>query len=96
MQFNDSIHTAYVALGSNLGDKEGNLRHALALLKEHGVEVVKVSTFICTEPYGVTDQPQFLNAVLTLSRLSLTAVSGKPTKSNAPIPLEIDASTSTG
>ena len=63
MQFNDSIHTAYVALGSNLGDKEANLRKALELLKERGVEVVKTSSFICTEPYGVTDQPQFLNGV---------------------------------
>ena len=63
MQFNDSIHTAYVALGSNLGDKEANLRKALELLEERGVEVVKTSSFICTEPYGVTDQPQFLNGV---------------------------------
>ena len=63
MQFNDNMHTAYVALGSNLGDKEGNLRRALELLEERGVEVMKVSTFICTEPYGVTDQPQFLNGV---------------------------------
>lgn len=63
MQFNDNVHTAYVALGSNIGDKEGNLRRALELLKEHGVEVMKTSTFICTEPYGVTDQPQFLNGV---------------------------------
>lgn len=63
MQFNDSIHTAYVALGSNLGDKEANLRKALELLQERGVEVVKTSSFICTEPYGVTDQPQFLNGV---------------------------------
>lgn len=55
------VHIAYIALGSNLGDKEGNLRRALELLKEHGVEVMKTSTFICTEPYGVTDQPQFLN-----------------------------------
>ena len=39
------------------------MRRALELLDERGVEVVKVSTFICTEPYGVTDQPQFLNAV---------------------------------
>ena len=61
--YNNHVYSAYVALGSNLGDKEGNLRHALVLLKEHGVEVVKVSTFICTEPYGVTDQPQFLNGV---------------------------------
>ena len=56
-------HTAYVALGSNLGDKEGNVRRALELLEERGVEVVRVSSFICTEPYGVTDQPQFLNGV---------------------------------
>ncbi|MDO5786779.1 MAG: 2-amino-4-hydroxy-6-hydroxymethyldihydropteridine diphosphokinase [Phascolarctobacterium sp.] len=56
-------HTAYVALGSNLGDKEGNLRRALELLEERGVEVVRVSSFICTEPYGVTDQPKFLNGV---------------------------------
>ena len=54
---------AYIALGSNLGDKEKNLRRALLLLTQQGVEVVRVSSFISTKPYGVTDQPQFLNAV---------------------------------
>lgn len=54
---------AYVALGSNLGDREKNLRQALALLAEQGVKIVKVSSFIETEPYGVTDQPAFLNGV---------------------------------
>ena len=63
MILKENLHTAHIALGSNLGDKEANLRRALELLDEHGVEVVKVSSFICTEPYGVTDQPQFLNAV---------------------------------
>ena len=63
MQSKVFFHTAYVALGSNLGDKEANLRKALELLQERGVEVVKTSSFICTEPYGVTDQPQFLNGV---------------------------------
>lgn len=57
------MSTAYIALGSNLGDKEKNLRRALLLLTQQGVEVVKVSGFLKTEPYGVTDQPQFLNAV---------------------------------
>lgn len=57
------MSTAYIALGSNLGDKEKNLRRALLLLTQQGVEVVKVSDFLKTEPYGVTDQPQFLNAV---------------------------------
>ena len=54
---------AYVALGSNLGDREENLRNALAHLSANDVHVVKVSTFIETEPYGVTDQPGFVNAV---------------------------------
>ena len=54
---------AYVALGSNLGDREENLRTALKHLQENGIEVVKTSTFIETEPYGVTDQPGFVNAV---------------------------------
>ncbi len=54
---------AYVALGSNLGDREENLRTALKHLQENGVEVINTSTFIETEPYGVTDQPGFVNAV---------------------------------
>lgn len=63
MQSKVFFHTAYIALGSNLGDKEANLRRAFELLIERGVEIVKTSTFISTEPYGVTDQPQFLNGV---------------------------------
>ena len=62
---------AYIALGSNLGDKEKNLRRALLLLTQQGVEVVRVSSFLSTEPYGVTEQPQFLNAVACV-RTSLT------------------------
>ena len=57
------MSTAYVALGSNLGDREENLRNALKHLEANDVRVVKVSTFIKTEPYGVTDQPGFVNAV---------------------------------
>ena len=57
------MSTAYVALGSNLGDREENLRSALKHLEENKVRVVNVSTFIETEPYGVTDQPGFINAV---------------------------------
>ena len=57
------MSTAYVALGSNLGDREENLRNALKHLEVNAVRVVKVSTFIETEPYGVTDQPGFVNAV---------------------------------
>lgn len=56
-------HTAYVALGSNLGDKGANLRQALMELENASVEVMRVSSFLVTEPYGVTDQPEFVNAV---------------------------------
>ncbi|MDY6028902.1 MAG: 2-amino-4-hydroxy-6-hydroxymethyldihydropteridine diphosphokinase [Acidaminococcaceae bacterium] len=54
---------AYIALGSNLGDKKANLLQALELMKAKGIEVKRVSSFRVTAPYGVTDQPDFLNAV---------------------------------
>jgi 2-amino-4-hydroxy-6-hydroxymethyldihydropteridine diphosphokinase len=53
----------YIALGSNLGDKEKNLKEALLRLAKKGIKICKVSDFIATRPYGVTDQPDFLNAV---------------------------------
>ena len=54
--------TAYVGLGSNLGDREATLRRALDLLEGH-VRVSAVSSFRETDPVGVTDQPRFVNAV---------------------------------
>ena len=52
-----------IALGSNLGNRELNLKTALVKMKERGISVEKTSSFIETEPYGYTDQPKFLNAV---------------------------------
>ena len=58
---------AYVALGSNLGDRERTLRDAVdALAAEDGVEVVAVSRLVETEPVGFVDQPRFLNGVAAL------------------------------
>lgn len=54
---------AYVALGSNLGERRQQLEAAIAAMREAGVKVVEVSTFIETVPYGVTEQPPFLNGV---------------------------------
>jgi len=53
---------AYVGLGSNLGDRDATLRRALEHLARR-VDVVAVSSFRDTEPWGLTDQPRFLNAV---------------------------------
>ena len=56
--------TAYIALGSNLGDRTAALRAALQLLDETGgVRVRRVSSFHETEPEGGPPQPEFLNAV---------------------------------
>lgn len=54
--------TAYIALGSNLGDKKANLTTALFyLVREPHIILEKLSSFMETKPYGVTDQPDFLN-----------------------------------
>ncbi len=52
--------TAYLGLGSNLGDREDNLRRALSLLGERG-EVTSLSSVYETEPWGYAEQPSFLN-----------------------------------
>jgi 2-amino-4-hydroxy-6-hydroxymethyldihydropteridine diphosphokinase len=53
--------TAYLSLGSNLGDREGNLREAIARLGELG-SVSRVSALYETEPVEVAgQQPWFLN-----------------------------------
>jgi 2-amino-4-hydroxy-6-hydroxymethyldihydropteridine diphosphokinase len=55
----------FVGLGSNLGDRELNLRRALERLEELGS--VRASSFRETDPVGVTDQPKFLNAAAELA-----------------------------
>lgn len=54
---------AFIALGSNLGDKDVNLKRAIDLMQEKGLKLESVSSFMKTMPYGVTDQPDFVNAV---------------------------------
>jgi 2-amino-4-hydroxy-6-hydroxymethyldihydropteridine diphosphokinase len=56
---------AFVGLGSNLGDRELNLRRALERLEELGP--VRASSFRETDPVGVTDQPKFLNGAAELA-----------------------------
>jgi 2-amino-4-hydroxy-6-hydroxymethyldihydropteridine diphosphokinase len=58
------VPRAYIALGSNLGDREATIRGAIAALVDvPGVSLVAVSTLTDTEPVGVVDQPSFLNGV---------------------------------
>jgi len=54
----------FVALGSNLGDRAVALAEARAALTAAGIELVRESTVLETDPVGITDQPPFLNQVL--------------------------------
>lgn len=63
-------HTAYLALGSNLGDSRAYLDNAVKALDALPTSSVeKVSEYLVTPPYGVTDQPDFLNGCLKLRTL---------------------------
>jgi 2-amino-4-hydroxy-6-hydroxymethyldihydropteridine diphosphokinase len=55
-----ALHSVYIALGSNLGDRDWNLRRAIAALP---IRVVRVSAFLDTEPMDAPP-PRFLNAVV--------------------------------
>jgi hypothetical protein len=58
--------TAYLSLGSNLGDRAANLRAALAQLNAAG-PLAAVSAFYETQPVDVPDQPWFLNCVAVIN-----------------------------
>jgi len=54
---------AYIGLGSNLGDREGQIRAALEAIADlPDTDLVRVSSLYDTEPAGEVDQPNFLNA----------------------------------
>ncbi len=65
----------FLGLGTNLGDKEKNLRTAVALLGERIGEVTSLSAFYATEPWGFRSDNAFLNAACrvetTLSALEV-------------------------
>jgi 2-amino-4-hydroxy-6-hydroxymethyldihydropteridine diphosphokinase len=54
----------YLALGSNLGDREALLNEAIDRLAKEGVETLRRSSIIETAPAYVLDQPHFLNMVI--------------------------------
>ena len=55
-----------IALGSNLGDRLETLNRACVLLERGGVSIVARSRLYWTRPWGVTDQPPFLNAAVSV------------------------------
>ncbi len=51
----------YIGIGSNLGNREENCRKAVEGLHEHGIKVLKSSSMIETAPWGIEEQPKFIN-----------------------------------
>lgn len=63
-------HTAYIALGSNMGDKQAYLDGAVDFLRsQKTVRVKRVSGYLTTKPYGVLDQDDFLNGCMEIETL---------------------------
>jgi 2-amino-4-hydroxy-6-hydroxymethyldihydropteridine diphosphokinase len=58
------VTVAYLGLGSNLGRRDRNLSAARRRLRQRGARILRHSHVIETEPWGVADQPRFLNQVL--------------------------------
>lgn len=70
VQISRGWHTAYIALGSNMGDKKAYLDAAVKSLSEHpDCQLIKVSDYITTAPYGGVEQDDFLNGALELRTL---------------------------
>jgi len=100
---NDMSHApaVYLGLGSNLGDRIGNLEKAVEHLRRK-VDIERASSVYETEPVGYEDQPLFLNAVVSaateLEPLELlrfakqieTELGRKPGFRNAPRIIDID------
>ena len=62
--------TAYLSIGSNMGDRKAYLEAAIEELKKvETIREIKVSEIIETEPYGYTDQDKFLNAAIGFETL---------------------------
>ena len=58
----EKLHRVFLGLGSNLGDKEANIRNAISLIGERVGLVVRQSSLISTEPWGFESDNQFVNA----------------------------------
>ncbi len=61
---NSLLHRVYLGLGTNLGDREENIRRVVGLIGERVGQVVRQSSVIETEPWGFESANKFLNAVI--------------------------------
>ncbi|WP_028902210.1 2-amino-4-hydroxy-6-hydroxymethyldihydropteridine diphosphokinase [Prevotella sp. P6B4] len=60
----EELHRVFLSLGSNLGDKEANIRKAILLIGERVGLVLRQSSLISTEPWGFESDNRFVNAAV--------------------------------
>ena len=60
----EELHRVFLSLGSNLGDKEANIRKAISLIGERVGLVLRQSSLISTEPWGFESDNRFVNAAV--------------------------------
>jgi 2-amino-4-hydroxy-6-hydroxymethyldihydropteridine diphosphokinase len=58
------MEKVYLLLGTNIGDLEENLHRAIELIAASNIRINKISRIYKTKPWGVTDQPDYLNVAL--------------------------------
>jgi len=73
MRYASSPTNAYVGMGSNLGDRAGNLLLGVRALLAADLEIIRLSGIYETEPVGVIEQAAFLNMVAELRGATLPA-----------------------
>ena len=63
----DNTHIVYLGLGTNLGNKEANLKEAIEEIRKRVGEVTSQSAFYATKPWGFESDHSFLNTVCRIS-----------------------------
>lgn len=61
------MHKAFLSMGSNLGDRRKNILDGLDYLKIHAGQLLKISGWYETAPWGKPDQPDFLNIAVSFA-----------------------------
>lgn len=58
------MHRIVLSLGTNLGEREENIKRAIFLISQNNIRVLQVSQTVATPPWGEWNQPPFLNVVI--------------------------------
>jgi 2-amino-4-hydroxy-6-hydroxymethyldihydropteridine diphosphokinase len=61
------VATAFIGIGSNLGMRKKNCEKAIQLVSGENISVLNRSEMLETEPWGIIDQPTFINMIIEVA-----------------------------